>query len=459
MQRTKNSMPMIKKILFLCMCSISTLYSQVPINGNMFAQNAWFYVKNPVQPNLSDMAPELINAMPDVLASGVRYMRIGGIDANFYPLFDFNTSTQAINNANRLVYLINAIRAESIEPIVTVGYNPVCSSLTGDGSFGTQTHSEQVTLAANLVEYLNDPLSSGYLGSGNEIEYWIISNEPDHDLNCSEPKGFGWQASSYASSISTYLKDFSAAMKAKDPDIKIIGPELSRFGNDHGYNSGAGEYYNPSNEIMNQLISDPTMNANSVMGKIGTNNYYYVDVVSFHYYPQNITGASSVISDPTLVNDGFRYRLNPTSGKLSLLDMIANTGRTVDDLKIACTEFNIELQGSYVGPDEDTDFANMVNGYDSRSYVGGQWLAEMFAEAMATYDVNSAGKNECWVQFMAPWSVTEGGCDQDSTESSVGYISNCSGHEGDKRSQYHHYKLLADYLDGDFFREQQQSLL
>src|ERR1043165_2195482 len=61
------------------------LQAQVSVPSDLFGQNAW-YIDNSHTPY-----PGNVDALlPDVAASGVKYVRIGGIAANYDPLYDWN---------------------------------------------------------------------------------------------------------------------------------------------------------------------------------------------------------------------------------------------------------------------------------------------------------------------------------------------------------------------------------
>lgn len=280
------------------------MQAQVPIKANkIFGQNGWFI-------DFTDPIPQDF-LWPLAASSGVKYIRIGGIEACFHPLYSFNFGTQAITNVTNLKHVIDQIRLAGMEPILQVGYNPVCAF---EAPFLNMTSANQAIVAANIVDRINNveytDTTPGLPDS--KIEYWIIANEPDLQLNCisTDLKGFGYNQQTDANLISTYIKDFATKMKDKDPNIKIIGPELTKFGNDNGIDGG-GNYYNPSNKIMDDLIS-PASNSNSIMGQISAGNginKYFIDVLSFHYYPDSISSKQNVVDDPTNQNGGFHYRI------------------------------------------------------------------------------------------------------------------------------------------------------
>ena len=112
------------KIIACCMMLSSTATAQTAISPTFFGQNAWYIDVNDPDVSGPNGFSALFDArIADVAASGVRYVRIGGIDPNFFPLYNFNFSTMAITTAPKLVYLIDEIRTAGMEPIIQVGYN------------------------------------------------------------------------------------------------------------------------------------------------------------------------------------------------------------------------------------------------------------------------------------------------------------------------------------------------
>ena len=395
--------------------------AQISVSPDMFGQNAW-YIDNSHTPY-----PDNVDALlPDVAASGVKYVRIGGIAANYDPLYDWNGDYSVdAADVTRLTGLIDKIRQYGMEPIIQVSHNPACS---GKPLYGISL-ANQALIARNLVDRLNN-----HIYASNPITYWIIANEPDLPSNCANSGGgFGW--SDYATEtddIANMMKEYATKMKDADPDIRIVGPELAMFGSD--------KYYDV-NKIMNDLISAPS-NANSIMGTISTGagaGKYFVDVISFHTYP-TLTNRQAVIDNPLQPATGFLAKMqndgSTTNQWRGIVEMIENnsTGRSVSNLRIACTEFNIENCTSCI--DEASNNTGVLQGYDNRSFLGGQWMAEMFFTAMG---LNSGSSS--WVKFMNPWSMKEGDCSK-----GMGYISNCGSDP--KRPSYWHYKMVADHFSG-----------
>jgi|GEM_PF-3033643 len=399
--------------------------AQIPISADLFGQNAW-WINNDDSPY-----PDQLDALfDDVAASGVKYVRIGGIEANYNVLWSWNSSTYAITDASKLTGLIDEIRSHGMEPIIQVGHNPNCS--TRD-MYGVSL-ANQALIAGNLVGYLNNTVYPS-----DPIEYWIIANEPDLGTNC-PGGGFGWNdydsPNFHTTNIANMIKEYSTKMKNADPDIQIIGPELATFGPDKFYDV---------NKIMNDLISAPA-NANSIMGTIATGNgtgEYYVDVISFHTYPSP-TNRTTVINQPLLANTGYAAKLlndgSSTNQWRGIIEMIEgnSTNRNASNLKIACTEFNLEHLSGQTDETTSTNHTNVLRGHDNRSFLAGQWMTEVFLVSMGFHSGNTP-----WMKFMNPWSIKEGDCDD-----GFGYINSCSAWEDEKRPSYWHYTLLAEHFAG-----------
>jgi hypothetical protein len=411
-----------KKLFFSMVCilfAIQPFTAQVAINPNLYGQNAWWIEAA----NVSNQN----YLWPMVASSGVKYVRIGGIEFNFFPLYSWTGSYTFTNSAqvSSLTTLINALRSNGLEPIIQVGYDPLANCPSTSPLNGISL-SNQATIAGNLVAYLNTVVYPG-----TPIKYWVIANEPDISTNCSWPgKGYGWNTTADTTNIANYIKAYSTAMKTADPSISIIGPELASFGNDKFYSV---------NKIMNALVNNPSRPA-SIMGTISSgaaSGKYYVDIISYHHYPY-VTTRGDIIAQPTNTANGFKHDLTTTAAnRKGVIDMITgnNTGRSVSNLKVAVTEFNLEYNSAV---EESANYASIIAGTDNRSFIAGQWLADVFSHAM-----NTASSGTSWIQFMNLWSTKEGNC-----WGGKGYITGC-GSSNNKRSTYHHMSLVSK-LTGTF---------
>lgn len=150
--------------------------------------------------------------------------------------------------------------------------------------------------AADLVNYAN-------LAKGYNVRYWGIGNEPNLYVG-----GY---------TIEQFNKDWRAlalAMRAVDPTIKLIGPEISQF------------YVNPTGDYETNIVNWLTqfLQANGDL----------VDIVSFHRYPfpRSTTAGPPSIDD--MRNNSREWdQLIPNARAI----ILQTTGR---DLPIAVTEVN-----------------------------------------------------------------------------------------------------------------------
>lgn len=428
--KNKPGIFQIRLAILICFFAgiFTNLNCQVKVAPTMFGMSAWVIdLQNPA------ILAGVHGKWKLVKESGVRYVRIGGIDPNFRPGYSWSNIgplTIGTNDYLNLKEVIDSIRAFGMEPIVEVGYNPVCTGTIS--TLSSLSRDQQATVAGLLVERMN-------ITDGLNIKYWIIANEPDLYKQCGpnpeDLRGYGYSTANHADTIARYVRKYGLRMKEKDPSITIIGPEIAQWGNDTLGNSVS--------QLMNRLVSNPNDSA-SIMGAISggpANGKFYIDILSYHFYPQGITNHSGVIDAPGKNQNGFKGGLSYSSGQWkSLIKMITNnnTGRSIQNLKLACTEFNLEVSGTQ--PNEITNYPKTIKGYDSRSFVGGQFWADVFSHAMTTYSYNPTTlRNESWVALMCPWSVSEG----DSTKS-LGYLSSFTNVKS--RPAYHHYKLLAEHI-------------
>jgi len=414
-------------IVIICVFAFSAK-GQNPINQKLFGQNAWFINNNGTSP-----AGDLTGLYPYMDSSGVTYVRIGGIDANFKPLYTWTPGLFTVNAAqvSKLTELIDSLRKYGMEPIITVGYDPVCSSSVLSGISRTNA----AKIAGNVVDVINNTLYPT-----NRIKTWIIANEPDLRDTCNAPLygGFDYKvdAMGHADSIAIYIREFATAMKDKDSSIRIVGPELSSFGTDVNYSV---------NKITNKLASTAALNG--ILGTITStgqgNGKFFIDHLTVHKYPI-INSRQQCIDNPTDTVSGFKGILeanNPSGFRKGLVKMItSNTTRTPSNLKLGLTEYNIDNASA---DNESTNLPGVIKGYDYRSFLGGQWLAQML----------SVGMSNPWVENMNLWSVQENGISGDGCQTGWGYISNC-GSGNRLRSQYHHFSLVANYFHGKYYAGQ-----
>jgi hypothetical protein len=206
--------------------------------------------------------------------------------------------------------------------------------LLGDEAGGTPT-------AANAARMVTD----ANVAKGHGIKYFSIGNEPDlyPDQEATRP---GYTPADYCAAA----RPFVAAMKAADPSIKIVGPDLSWK-------------YQPGNDWMTPILT--------TCGDL-------FDVVTFHRYPFAPTAATAISAEsdaPALRN------------VIASLRAIMRTAGHPDK-PLALTETNITYDGS---PEKSTLDAS------PGTIPAGLWTADMLGTAFS---------GQLWTTLL--WSISEG---------------------------------------------------
>lgn len=333
------------------------------ISPNYFGQNAWMpdtvgnYVSCPNPPCYK--GGKLHFQWQNVKQSGTKIVRYGGIGT------DENKPTNF-----QYLRIIDSIKSNGMEPIIQVPFN---------------NWQYNASDAASIVQYLN-------ITKGRNIKYWIIGNEPN--------LGYSYHT---ASQIANYIRPFASAMKAVDPTIKIIGPEVAWY-----------EY-----PVMNGLMTPG--GPDDITGKDAAGRYY-IDIISFHSY--SFDGSQTrgqVISKLTSTGIyGLQSILTSLNSNINACNLAHNrTG--VNALQTAITEANIGWQN----PSTDN-----LYGLGANSFIGGQFVAEMLGIGL---------KND--VQFVNLWSIIEG----NTIETNNGFIDPTTGN---KKPLYYHFQLMANNFSG-----------
>jgi hypothetical protein len=253
------------------------------------------------------------------------------------------------------------------------GIEPVLQVPVDGGNF-------TASQAADLVDYINNTM-------GRNVKYWSIGNEPNLT-------GSSYQPTS-ASSIAAYIKPFASAMKAVSPGILILGPDIA------GYDD----------TIMNALTTCDGLGSD-ITGTDGAGRYY-VDVVTFHYYNGDDTQVRDDVTTDLTDSGGFNDHVASLKSRLTSCH-----GRTIP---IAITEANVTWEN------KSTDG---LTGIGAKSFVGGQWWAEMAGLSMLQ-----------GVDFVNYWSVIEG----NSTALDIGYLSRDNV---TKHPSYYHFQMLSQNFRG-----------
>jgi len=191
--------------------------------------------------------------------------------------------------------------------------------------------------AAALVRYAN--IEQKY-----NVVYWSIGNEPDYEMENGKkinPVDFNprWRA-------------IAQAMKAVDPTIKLLGPEIGQWGTDISKTPKYPPTQTPTGQERKDWMTE-FLKANGDL----------VDIVAVHRYPMYAPTSASPITVDTLRQNTLEW--GPMVNYLR--DMIHQiTGR---DLPIAFTEVNSDptpgLLGGVASPD---------------SYYNAIWYADVLGQ-------------------------------------------------------------------------------
>lgn len=188
--------------------------------------------------------------------------------------------------------------------------------------------------AAELVRYVN--IEKGY-----GVEYWSIGNEPT--LFAAELQTVG-RADDYDTvQFNREWREFAEAMKAMDPTIKLVGPEVHQFTDNPNLN--------PKDSAGRDWMIE-FLKANGDM----------VDVVTFHRYPFPSGNFSVTVEDLRAHTREWARTLPYLRGLIQ-----EHTGR---DIPIAITEVNTHWNQA-IGGEATPD-----------SHYGAIWLAEMLGQLM-----------------------------------------------------------------------------
>lgn len=215
--------------LILSFCIIQTK-GQIPVARTLYGQN----VNLPAFIGSQNTGGHLDSKWPEIQASGVKYMRYGGIAAE-----NFLDDQQA--SINDYYNKVVAMYDRSITPILQVPYDDNNSITT------------EAAKAGQIVKLVNQKLVQN--GKPPVIN-WSISNEP-------ELKGINT-----AAAIKAYIVPFSTAMRGQGYTVRIWGPELYNY-----------------DDFGSPLVTNLLSGTNSIAS--------YIDVFTFHYYPMGDLGSNA----------------------------------------------------------------------------------------------------------------------------------------------------------------------
>lgn len=356
----------LRKIINVCLLALVSAFSineviAQPISNHYFGQNAWMpdtignYYACEEPPCFYN--GKLHNNWQNIKKSKASIIRYGGIgtDQNMPTNFQY-------------IRIIDSIRANGMEPVIQVPFF---------------NYHYTATQAAAIVNYIN-------VVKGKNVKYWIIANEPD----------LGYSFNS-ASQIAAYFKPFASAMKAVDPSILIVGPEISWYQKPviEGLTTPGGPY--------------------DITGKDAAGRYY-CDIITFHSYSFDGSQARSQVLTKLKSTSGFESSMIHLNARVAAANSAHNrTGAA--KLKTAVTEANIGWQN----PASDN-----LNGLGANSFVGAQFVAELMGIGLQQS-----------LDFVNLWSVIEG----NSVQTNCGYIDPSTSK---KKPLYYHFQMMADNFKG-----------
>ncbi|OAQ40291.1 hypothetical protein A5893_04885 [Pedobacter psychrophilus] len=233
--------------------------------------------------------------------------------------------------------------------------------------------------AFKAISYLNGELHKN-------IKFWSIGNEPDHHNQLSSPE-----------EVYDYFIKIAAQIKRYDPKATIMGFDLASY----------------KLKYLTRLLGGDL----DVTKKVPNQDYYYLDIVSFHNYKfKDITGFEKNVKD-------LNQLLNPINSKREESEKIG----------WAITEFNSHwIVDKSLGED-----------FLPYSFYNGQIFAEM-------YDL---GMRE-GAFTICPWSILEGGADREGTD--LGMFDLIGG-KYFPRSNYYHTQMLTQNFRSIYLSHQNKS--
>jgi len=339
-------------LMFIAFILIALNSNSQTIAPYFFGQNAWM----PDTIGTKVYYGKLHKHWGDIKTSGSQMVRFGGIGPDTYK----PTNHQYIK-------MVDSIRTRGMEPVLQVPFDK---------------YRFTASQAAEIVRYVNKT-------KGRNVKYWIIGNEPN--------LGYGYTS---ASQIAPYIKSFASAMKAVDPTIKIIGPEVAWY--DHA--------------IMRELTNPG--GSSDITGKDASGRYY-VDVISFHTYP--FAGEQTRSSVITKLATSLDVNLSELKGRLNNCN--SYHGRSSSPVKMAITEANVNYKNNY---------SDNLYGSGANSFIGGQFWTEMMAISL-----------KHGVDFINFWSVIEG----NTNELNIGFIDRATFA---KKPTFYHFQMMANNFKGTF---------
>lgn len=239
-----------------------------------------------------------------VKAAGVRLIRVGGANNELQTPDPFTNSA-----LDDVVAYVHAVGAEAVLQV------PIIKNSGGNPATAAD--------AAAMVTYANVTKSYG-------IKFWSIGNEPDlYSMQALQPASYS--AADYCATFRTY----AVAMKAADPSIRILGPELSWK-------------YIPGNDWLTPFLD-------------GCHDV--VDIVSVHRYPFAPEAATAAAA----LGDAASFRQVVRNLRANL------DGHGLTETPLAITEEHITYDG---------DPAHSVQTASPQTFYAGLWAADVMGVAL-----------------------------------------------------------------------------
>ena len=452
------------------------VYSQgVPIGPVIMGQNYHFAKwTNPATGQLNIFGDQLTYSAVGnntVMANGVRssnceLLRIGG---NQYNISDHKP------NAGQEVYyvsLIDEARKNGMEPVLTLPFLlDIYKKSVEEHVEPAYTHSLYAQAVQEAIDNLKTILHLVNTVHKRNLKYVVLGNEPDLDYMWTTDVQDHFGACSFSNTpnactttpaytialnIANYIKPMADAVKAFDPSIKIIGPEYT-----HCLPRVYNYLFTPSNTAtyIGGISTVTSLGSPSVV-----TNQPYLDYISFHFYGPDynvstFTSTNSYIPpysgstwppEASYCNLERYYKMEYESSNSArryrgalryMTDLITrcqNTRNSQQLLGFMITEMN---SGHKNETDPTPSASTAAGGVDAISMQGAQNLARMYALAM-----------EYGAASVMQWSIMESGQNQDR-----GYLvgqGNTAPPKGSRRPSWFHYKMLADYFKGIYYRDE-----
>jgi len=204
----------------------------------------------------------------------------------------------------------------------------VCKQMGAIPTMSVRLSGGTPAAAAELVRYAN--IEKGY-----NITYWSIGNEPDYEKVAGKNLDTG--------SYNTQWRAIALAMKAVDPKIKLMGPELSQWGTDISNTPKTPPIQTPSSQLRQDWMTD-----------FLKTNGDLVDIVTVHRYPMYAPSSPTPITVEKLRQNTLQWE--PMA--IYLRSMVRQiTGR---DLPIAFTEVNSDPSNVVGGEASPDSFYNAI---------------------------------------------------------------------------------------------------